>query len=198
MRYNTPPQGHFRLLVLHAGTDDDPLRCSLCESNIDTSPKYEALRYEWGPRTSRVPITCNDRSVSITADAAAALRLFRSAGDKMLWMDQLCINQKNIDERREQVQLMYKIFGGASRVLMWLGPDSRNLAPVMLEFMNELRDVWEKPFDDNIPNLHDRLSAHGLPPIDSVKWEAYRALMGLPYFRRVSVLRGRGFGWFMT
>ena len=38
-----------------------------------------------------------------------------------LWIDAICVDQSNLNERGEQVTLMSRIFGGAANVLVWLG-----------------------------------------------------------------------------
>jgi hypothetical protein len=40
---------------------------------------------------------------------------------KYIWIDQICINQQNLDERNAQVPLMNKIFAAAQYVFAWLG-----------------------------------------------------------------------------
>ena len=39
-----------------------------------------------------------------------------------MWVDPVCIDQNNADEKGQQVQLMGQIFGNAQRVLLWVGP----------------------------------------------------------------------------
>jgi hypothetical protein len=40
-----------------------------------------------------------------------------------MWVDALCINQGNLEERKQQVQLMAKIYSKAHRVIVWLGKE---------------------------------------------------------------------------
>lgn len=40
-----------------------------------------------------------------------------------LWIDAICINQEDIEERNEQVHYMHKIYHTAAEVLIWLGPE---------------------------------------------------------------------------
>lgn len=42
----------------------------------------------------------------------------------MLWVDALCINQKDLEERSAQVRQMADIYGKAWRVVVWLGRQS--------------------------------------------------------------------------
>jgi hypothetical protein len=41
-----------------------------------------------------------------------------------IWIDALCINQKDIEERAAQVRLMGKIYRQARRVIIWLGEEN--------------------------------------------------------------------------
>ena len=41
----------------------------------------------------------------------------------MLWVDAVCINQSDIEERGHQVKLMRRIYKNATRVLIWIGED---------------------------------------------------------------------------
>jgi hypothetical protein len=38
-----------------------------------------------------------------------------------MWVDAVCIDQENDQEKEHQIQLMAKIYGQASRVIVWLG-----------------------------------------------------------------------------
>jgi hypothetical protein len=40
---------------------------------------------------------------------------------KYIWIDQICIDQQNLDERSAQVPLMNKIFAAAQYVFAWIG-----------------------------------------------------------------------------
>ena len=41
----------------------------------------------------------------------------------MLWIDRISIHQDDTKEKERQVKLMANIYGSASLVLVWLGPD---------------------------------------------------------------------------
>lgn len=40
-----------------------------------------------------------------------------------LWVDAICINQQDLEERSAQVQLMKKIYQQAEGVIAWIGPE---------------------------------------------------------------------------
>jgi hypothetical protein len=40
-----------------------------------------------------------------------------------IWIDAVCINQSDLDERSNQVEKMREIYEGASQVIVWIGPE---------------------------------------------------------------------------
>jgi hypothetical protein len=67
-------------------------------------------------------LALNGYDVPIWHNLALALRYLRSASHPLtLWVDAVCINQVDIDERNSQVTLMAVIFSRAIAVVAWLG-----------------------------------------------------------------------------
>lgn len=183
--------GTIRFLRLHAGGYDEPLSCAFHVASIDNPAllPYEAISYLWGDATDLRPVKTPLGTLHVTANSDLALRRFRlQQCDRILWMDQLCIDQGNPSERSEQVSLMWKIYSRATTVLMWLGSDSEGLAAAGKEFVEELQSRCETPAKLR-GELDEGLRQEGLPPPDSVKWVAYKRLMALPYFTRVWMLQ---------
>lgn len=113
----------IRRLILQRGSFDDPLHGDLDVVSLDESPAYEALSYVWGPTTPPGTIHLSSSTISITPNLDAALRHLRHpAASRTLWVDALCINQANLDERAAQVALMRRVYAEAAKVLIWLGP----------------------------------------------------------------------------
>jgi Heterokaryon incompatibility protein (HET) len=66
-------------------------------------------------------------TLSITANLAEALKYLRnSTAARLLWIDAICINQQDLEERGRQVRLMAKIYSRARRVILWVGPKSED------------------------------------------------------------------------
>ena len=55
-------------------------------------------------------ITCNGYRILITRNLFLALRGLRKADKRVLWVDQLCIEQANVAERNHQVGIMLQIY----------------------------------------------------------------------------------------
>ncbi|KPM42775.1 hypothetical protein AK830_g3785 [Neonectria ditissima] len=119
-----------RLLdILPAATEDDTLSTRLFTADLDSSGlKYEALSYTWGAKSStgkKYFIYVNGYKQSVTANLHSALSSLRhSSQSRTLWVDSICINQADVQERCHQVLLMARIYAGASKVLVYLGPST--------------------------------------------------------------------------
>jgi len=49
--------------------------------------------------------------------------------DRVLWIDAICIDQADVEERNRQVELMAYIFGRAKKVIVWLGAINAEFEP---------------------------------------------------------------------
>ncbi|KAG7285934.1 hypothetical protein NEMBOFW57_008230 [Staphylotrichum longicolle] len=115
----------IRVLELSAGGWDSDISAKLTQVSLDAAPEYEALSYTWGNPKDRRSITVNGRRIKVTAHLDAALRHLRFEDrPRTLWVDALCINQTDLDERERQVRLMRQIYSSARKVLAWLGEAS--------------------------------------------------------------------------
>lgn len=91
---------------------------------LSGSIDFDALSYAWGAPKDTVPISINDKQVQVTKNLHAALSAFRRNGKmctRLLWVDAVCINQKDVAERSHQVQLMKEIYSRAGIVHIWMG-----------------------------------------------------------------------------
>ena len=60
--YNSLPEGHLRLLILHPGEDDDPIKVTLVNKPLNSQCRYEALSYVWGNDLPLKPIIVFDQT----------------------------------------------------------------------------------------------------------------------------------------
>lgn len=134
----------FRTLELYPGTGQDRLKCQLSDARFgDEGVEYEALSYVWGDATTTSHVENLTSSTSSTYMPVASnlhhalLALRRSDVSRMLWIDALCIDQSNVQERGEQVAQMDRIFSKAMRALVWLGP-SNDRSRSCIEVMRKL------------------------------------------------------------
>ncbi|KAK3075966.1 hypothetical protein LTR53_000270 [Teratosphaeriaceae sp. CCFEE 6253] len=111
----------MRLLRIQPGVG--PLVVTLEYASLDDPPEYDALSYCWGAQQQLEPITVdgNDHFRLSRHLYAAMLRLRRPHRARLIWIDVVCVNQANIQERNRSVQLMWKIYANANRVIVWVG-----------------------------------------------------------------------------
>ncbi|KAK3071421.1 hypothetical protein LTR53_008663 [Teratosphaeriaceae sp. CCFEE 6253] len=190
--YSPLDTGTIRLLELLPGVGDEPLVCNLVTVRLAEGPVYEAMSYVWGPRQPFELIGCPEAGVHITGNLADGLRRVRNAGTpRMLWVDQVCINQADRAERAAQVGIMGWIFAEARCVIMWLGVDKlqdpqahscTGLVTRLARLSSESEDtsslryghVWD-----------DILAMYGLPMARDPQWKALQRLHSSPYFSRL-------------
>lgn len=118
--------GEIRLLVVEpAQSHGDPIVCQLQPCFLDDNPEFEALSYVWGTKGTGGTILIDGKVHGIFENAEAALRrLRRTRQRRIIWIDAICINQADIQERQAQVLLMGRIYRQASQVCVWLGEES--------------------------------------------------------------------------
>ena len=115
---------HIRVLRLQQGVWTDPLRCTLYQAHIDETPTYEALSYVWGDPTPKHTLICEGQEMPIAENLHTALLYLRHEDNPCwLWIDAICINQQDIEERNRQVRLMSEIYYEAGRAVIWLGEE---------------------------------------------------------------------------
>jgi Heterokaryon incompatibility protein (HET) len=85
----------------------------------------------------------------------------------VLWIDQICINQKNALERSQQVNIMGCIYRQAQQVVMWLGEDVDNQARIAYEFIEEIVSQDYPPLDRHLFASDELLLEAGLPESSS-------------------------------
>jgi hypothetical protein len=129
--YTPLPKGSVRLLRLppyseeHSGIRCYLFTCPLLESG--STYHYEALSYVWGPENSQQTIYIDDYELSVRANLHAALSHLQDRFiERIIWIDAICINQEDKDEKGRQVQSMAKIYSKANRVVVWLGEAADN------------------------------------------------------------------------
>jgi hypothetical protein len=118
---NDGNESDFRVVCLLPGTGDDIIRCELLPEKLSTAT-YEAISYCAGSAHDYKTIFLNGFPFNTFRSTYEALKRFRKSHEpRVLWVDQICINQANIAERDSQVLLMRDIYQRAARTHVWLG-----------------------------------------------------------------------------
>lgn len=119
-------QRNIRLLKLDppCAEENNLLKGTLETVSLDANPVYDALSYPWGPDKDHptCSMLCSGVKIPITKNCYDALRsLTKNLKLQHTWIDAICINQDDNNEKSQQIPLMRDIYGKARRVLIWLG-----------------------------------------------------------------------------
>ena len=100
---------------------------------------------------SAEPVYITDQIIKVRPNLVAALKHFcGSENVYQVWVDALCIDQKNTEERNHQVSLMDAIYSKPRGVLSLLGEQSEtsHLAITHLNRVNEIFQIQNRPGDE--------------------------------------------------
>lgn len=112
-----------RILHLEPGCDDEPFRGRLEVTNAEKASPYEALSYCWGNEEPNSHMWIEESPLPIRPNLASAIKALRYRDKaRRLWIDALCIDQSNLEERSRQVRYMRLIYRHCTKVIVWLGP----------------------------------------------------------------------------
>lgn len=118
----------LRVLMLEPGSGTDEVHCRLLNVTRSWRTRYDALSYTWGDEMVHNRVIVNGLRTSVTENLHSALvHLRHPSRPRMLWVDALCINQDDSEERDEQVARMGSIYSSARRVIIWLGEQDREV-----------------------------------------------------------------------
>jgi Heterokaryon incompatibility protein (HET) len=172
-----------------------PIRCWIRHFSLSNAPPYRALSYAWGPNSSSTKkIFLNGKIVQVRRNLWEALAhiqfacfdfrtrekedVFAEENSTWVWIDALCIDQRNVEERNHQVGVMGRIYGGATEVLVWLGceADFRQGARISVAV-------------EALALMNDDKSGQDPSQVLDQNHEALLALFQLPYWQRLWIVQ---------
>ena len=141
-------RGAIRLLRIFYGPfEETSIHCEFISGTVldyddrhDSTPPlnfepYDALSWCWGTEEESAWISIRKNGTqyakAVRPTLIAALRALRhSVYDRTIWIDAICIDQCNYEERNHQVEMMAEIYSKADCVRIWLGSrtESSNIA----------------------------------------------------------------------
>lgn len=153
---------------------------------------FSCLSYTWGEPSDTRTIMINGLEVIVRSNLEAALKSFRQQKEfqrgLMLWIDALCINQADMDEKEKTIRDMQNIYLGAHTVTIWLGAGSSK-SDEALHTIHNFIARYSKPTEDSTDVGHVELLDP--PPLwfSSIVYPAIVQLMDRPYWRRLWIMQ---------
>lgn len=135
----------FRLLRIHPALHrKGAISCTLQSVDLADHPRYRALSYTSGPAVRTIgpeseppssdedrQILCNDQVLVVTKNLHDALVEFCEQGfTDWLWVEAICIDQSNAEERASHVSMMGRIYMSSIETITWLGNDESGVEDI--------------------------------------------------------------------
>jgi hypothetical protein len=132
-----------RLVRLLPAEDLEDIQLVIECVELDNCVSYEALSYCWGDASVKTTIRCEGGALHVTKNLKAALLYLRNrTAERLLWIDAVCINQEDLQERSQQVGIMADIYRNASGTIVWLGEENQN-SGLGIELCEKLREFFK-------------------------------------------------------
>lgn len=169
-------------------TEQTGFAAQVVHVDLDDDPTYLAISYAWGdksvvghfldPSGTETPLGYSQVILDILNT------LVPPDETLYLWIDAICINQEDPDERASQVTIMGDIYRKAQQVIIFLGTadDASTRAMDLLQltrgFIQANGDVLPAL---RIEDFEQRSLGAGIPP---ASWAAVAQLLSRPWFTR--------------
>ena len=183
----------IRVLGIQTGAESTQIECVV--RHVPLRRSHTCLSYMWGDESNNQTILLNGRSFSVRYTLWTFLQRARAYGYRAdFWIDAVCIDQANLQERNHQVRQMARIYRQARYVIIWLGQIDGHLLKSVLKVSKAIRvtgRVYEH-FDHTDGSLADSAlfrspTLHrGISTLIGDRWQpAMRQIMTSPYWQRV-------------
>lgn len=134
---------YIRLLRIELASgsrlDSECLQCTSRAFRFpDAVPPYEALSWTWGDPKQTDVLVLNGFQHRVSSNLTGFLKRYRHQRvQRYLWIDALCINQNDKQEKQEQIQIMHRIYAASTKFTIWLGekPEEIDLHPMLAHYM---------------------------------------------------------------
>ena len=208
----------IRLIHVLPGAGEETVCCRMSYISLqdDTATAYECISYCWGSvkEFENIHILPQDPVLSpnaqsptspvepmhvlpVTKNLYTALKHLRyNDKERILWMDALCINQRDLFERGAQVAMMREIFVKSTHTVIWVG-ESDDETSAILKAAVEVGERFYKNNEDGlvVSTRNDSVS-HYLHRVHASIKEVYEdwgaldfTLLQREWFRRTWVIQ---------
>jgi len=204
-----PIEGQYIRLteILGELTDAGCVQCLLHHIPFDhDTPEYETLSYCWGTSSDVHTISCNGQRLRVTQTLHRAMHALLTPGkSRLVWIDQLCINQHDDTEKTQQVSIMRDIYQRSALTIAWVGnadyhtdaalEAAHRIAMAMTSdsVLKTLKETHGGPWSaHSMDTFVEYRNGWGDAKPSRSEWTALSVLLGRPWFARMWVLQEVG------
>ncbi|KAI9155707.1 Heterokaryon incompatibility protein [Paramyrothecium foliicola] len=183
--------------------------------DLASEPIYDTLSYTWGTPVTvygsaeerdkswdddKKGVLCNGKNVLVTSNLWCFLKTWRTwlrkgasttttkAPLNNMWIDAICIDQANVEEKSAQISLMGRIYSQCRRVNIWLGPQDKFTRPA-IKLLTQIADIQLDRMESAEGSDYDICEKLGLPPPHSNRWCSIYTLLLRSWFSRTWVVQ---------
>ncbi len=204
LRYEPLQGSEVRLITIKPGPFEHPIECRFEHISLDERPQFVALSYVWGHPKDTVSITLNDVEFHVTWNLYHALHQMRewvtensevlkshfSPGNAyFFWIDAICLNQADDDEKMKQIPRMHDIYSMAALVCGWMGLPDEGDENMMELIFSKGRQMANYPFMEGSNFAAYPQMLHELVDILPAFVENFTKVVTLPWFSRIWILQ---------
>lgn len=117
---------NVRLVRIKPGHGEENISCVMRTASLEEG--HTALSYVWGADDASKIIEVDAQRLAVRRNLfefLAQARRWKST--EWFWIDAICIDQTNLEERNHQVRRMFEIYSSAEHVIAWLGHNDQFL-----------------------------------------------------------------------
>jgi hypothetical protein len=181
----------IRLFQLLPGQPGEPLAGNLVPTSLATGPSYQAVSHAWAHDEDNEELLCDGQVLHIGKSLKDMLSHLRYRDEiAILWIDSICINQQDPDERSAQVSLMGRIYKEASLVLIWLGLEDEHTKAAFAVMDQAWETFHSAKTPENPSPTMSQLLQCGFPPPSDLRWrDSFVPLVERRWFSRLWIIQ---------
>jgi Heterokaryon incompatibility protein (HET) len=187
------PDQHIRILKVIS--DGKTFQAELEHFHVDHLPYFLALSWAWpkteyGETLTSQSFLCNRKHFTIPTSLHKALLCLApqsSPSSFRVWIDAICINQKDTAEKNVLVPAIGTVFGRANKVDIWLGEESDDSHMIMDEKL--MKSIYRSLRKAEGMVLYGQLPDLGLPDESDPLWPAIGNLLLRRWFSRLWIVQ---------
>jgi hypothetical protein len=165
---------------------------SLTNTSDTQHVEYDSLSYAWGdPSDETYPLICDGRVIQIQRNLYIALPyLMRRPSNRPMWIDAVCIDQKDTSEKLVQIGMMSDVYRRATKVWIWLKPAPPELLEAAKEAVGYISRIGQAGIDSyQLEEGTFTTNQLGLPPSSSPAWNIIIGILEAPWFTRMWIIQ---------
>lgn len=196
------PRTYIRLLEIVSVDETRAIQvhCKLTTWAKRSAPEYTAISYTWGDASLVVDILINGNRMEVRRNCEDVLRQPCRIKGGYFWIDAICINQADNDEKGFQVSQMGTVFKRASQTLACVGrhQDNSNLIFEEYRLLQEEEYLLAEPTHGPLDRFRRRAQRKQIvkrrQSIQVTLFDTLDKFLTRPYFQRVWIYQELFFG----